>query len=57
MSYERAAFMKNLQSLINSSFPLDQGQFEKIKDIPVKVEAFEQFARAAALWGFSLPAP
>jgi hypothetical protein len=29
----------------------------KIKDIPVKVEAFEQFARAAALWGFSLPTP
>lgn len=29
----------------------------KIKNIPVEVEAFEQFARAVALWGFSLPTP
>ena len=29
----------------------------KIKDIPVEVEASEQFARAVALWGFSLPTP
>ena len=29
----------------------------KIKDIPVEVEASEQFARAVALWAFSLPTP
>jgi len=29
----------------------------KIKDIPVEVETSEQFARATALWGFSLPTP